>query len=111
MRRVRLQSLTPPPSTWRLADRDIGAFLDLRPKRRNGFGRVLKIAVHYGQHIAARRLPTPDDGGGQTALRLTPHNSQSRVLFAQFQRESPRAIRAIVVDDNDLVGTPAGSVQ
>ena len=72
---------------------------------------MLQIAVDDGQYLTPRDLPPSNDRGGEPAFSLAPHHPQLRVHRTQPCGQLPRPVRAVVVDNDELVSVAECGVQ
>ena len=79
------------------------AAVDLGEQGEVHFRGMLQIRVHDAQNFAARRLPPADDRRAQPALALAADDAHLGVLGCEPERDFPRPIGAVVVDDDELV--------
>ena len=95
---------------------------DRRPKGRLSFGeddieplssgchklldrlrRILQIAIHEDDVVAARLLQPGDDGGLLAEIARQPAGDHMRVAFGELLQDGPRLVRASIVDEDDLI--------
>ena len=72
---------------------------------------MLQVGIDDGEHLAARRLPPADHGGGKALLSPAPHHPKRGKPICQLQRERPGVVGAVVVDDQQLVRAGQAGVQ
>jgi len=64
---------------------------------------MLEIRVDDPEYLATSHLPAADYGRGQSSLVFSAHHFDARIFGYEILRQLPSAVRAIVVNDDDLV--------
>src|SRR5207245_1003288 len=59
--------------------------------------------VDDSERLPSGHLPTPNDGGRQALLATPPHDPQRGKRLRELDRNRPRSIGTVVVDDDELV--------
>src|SRR5205823_3118359 len=77
-------------------DGEVGAPIHLLPQIDDDLGRMLQIGVDDGEHLAARRLPTANDGRREAPLAAPTHDPELRILGREAGRDLPRLVGSVV---------------
>ena len=84
---------------------DIEALQMFLDEAGNRFGRILQVAVHDDNHVAARMVERGTERRLVAEVSRESHHSNLRMRRDSFRQQCRSAIRAPVVDDDDFVGT------
>ena len=85
------------------ADGEVRATFDGSPQLADDFRGMLQIGVDDSERLPSGHLPTPNDGGRQAVLATPPHDPQRGKRLRELDRNRPRSIGTVVVDDDELV--------